>query len=97
MTSSPSGFSSGNPEIKQLFPASRNQWAGGFLAGSNVVVFSCWSGLLKMYILFPDEKSKILSEEGGFAGLVLVVSHAREPSPRIACVYLTLGTAVPSR
>jgi hypothetical protein len=82
MTSSPSGFSWGfNPEIKQLFPESRNQWAGRFLAGSNVVVFSCKCCM--MYIFLPDEKSKILSEEG-LAGLVVVISLAREPSPRIA-------------
>jgi hypothetical protein len=93
MTSSPSGFCR-NPEIKQLFPESRNHWAARILAGSNVVVFSCRGE--KMYILFPDEKSKILSEEGP-AGLPLVISLAREPSPRIACVNFKLGTAVPSR
>src|SRR5713226_6647352 len=95
MNSSPSGFSEGvKPGNKQLLPESRNQLAARFLAGSNVVVFSCRGE--KMYICFPDEKSKILSEEG-LAGLLLTVSLAREPSPRIVYVYLTLGTAVPSR
>jgi len=81
MTSSPSGFCwEGNPEIKQLFPESRNQWAARFLAGSNVAVFTCRGE--KMYIFFPDEKSKILSEEG-LAGLLVVISLAREPSPGV--------------
>ena len=95
ITSSPSGLSEEvNPGNKQLLPESRNQLEARYLAGSNVVVFSCRGE--KMYICFPDEKSKILSEEG-LAALLVIISLAREPSLRIAYVYLTLGTAVPSR